>query len=147
MESLWSLQGAWTLCRTRCSFNHEGKITGTYLFLQHCSSQWRSSSFSFLFPQAKAVLQSFLRSQVAIGKSILQADRALTDKEKAMAGTGRVGSRWAAGPAVSSGSCESKTFLQQGAFASSVGRTLLNLKTFGHSSQAGPFPPHCELCS
>ncbi|XP_016066830.1 PREDICTED: guanylate-binding protein 6-like isoform X2 [Miniopterus natalensis] len=35
--------------------------------------------------KAKAVLQSFLRSQVAIGKSILQADRALTDKEKAMA--------------------------------------------------------------
>lgn len=39
-------------------------------------------------PQADKVLQRFLQSQVAIEKSILQADKALTDGQKAIAGTG-----------------------------------------------------------
>lgn len=44
---------------------------------------------SFLFPQANEVLHSFLQSQSAIEKSILQSDKALSDVEKAMAGVGQ----------------------------------------------------------
>lgn len=44
---------------------------------------------SFLLPQANKVLQSFLQSQLAIEKSILQSDKALSDGEKAMAGVGQ----------------------------------------------------------
>ena len=41
-----------------------------------------------LFPQANQVLQSFLQSQAGEEAAILQADQALTDADKAMAGTG-----------------------------------------------------------
>jgi hypothetical protein len=41
-----------------------------------------------LIPQANEVLQSFLKSQDTIQKSILQSDKALTEGEKAIAGTG-----------------------------------------------------------
>ena len=44
---------------------------------------------SLLFPQANQVLQSFLQSQAGVEEAILQADQALTDADKAMAGTGR----------------------------------------------------------
>ena len=39
-----------------------------------------------LFPQANQVLQSFLQSQAGVEEAILQADQALTDADKAMAG-------------------------------------------------------------
>jgi hypothetical protein len=41
----------------------------------------------FLVPQAKEVLQSFLQSQAAVEKSILQSDKALTEGENAITGT------------------------------------------------------------
>ena len=41
---------------------------------------------SLLFPQANQVLQSFLQSQAGVEEAILQADQALTDADKAMAG-------------------------------------------------------------
>ena len=40
-----------------------------------------------LFPLVNKVLQSFLQSLAAIKESILQADKALTDGEKVIAGT------------------------------------------------------------
>ena len=45
--------------------------------------------WSFLIPQAYEVLQSFLQSEVATEKSILQAGEALTYREKAIAGMGQ----------------------------------------------------------
>ena len=42
-----------------------------------------------LFSQANQVLQSFLQSQAEVEAAILKADQALTDADKAMAGTGR----------------------------------------------------------
>ena len=42
-----------------------------------------------LFSQANQVLQSFLQSQAEVEAAILKADQALTDGDKAMAGTGR----------------------------------------------------------
>lgn len=42
-----------------------------------------------MIPQAKEVFQKFLESQVIIEKSILQTDKALTQREKALAGTGQ----------------------------------------------------------
>ena len=47
-----------------------------------------TSLCSFLFPQANQVLQSFLQSQQGVEEAILKADQALTDGDKAMAGTG-----------------------------------------------------------
>lgn len=45
-------------------------------------------SFFFFF-QAHEVLQSFVQSQATTKESILQADKALTAGEKALAGTGQ----------------------------------------------------------
>ena len=42
-----------------------------------------------LFSQANQVLQSFLQSQAEVEAAILKVDQALTDADKAMAGTGR----------------------------------------------------------
>ena len=47
-----------------------------------------TSLHSLLFPQANQVLQSFLQSQAGVEEAILQADQALTNADKAMAGTG-----------------------------------------------------------
>ena len=41
--------------------------------------------FSLLVIQANKVFQDFLKSQINIEDSILQSDKALTDKERAMA--------------------------------------------------------------
>ena len=66
-----------------------------------------------LFSQANQVLQSFLQSQAGVEKAILKADQALTDGDKAMAGTGRTGlSEGKVVPVLPFGRCGSKLFLE-----------------------------------
>lgn len=66
---------------------------GTFILSLHndfCIRKLGLKSFyaSLLASQANEVLQGFLQSQAATEKSILQADKALTDAQKALAGTG-----------------------------------------------------------
>ena len=58
------------------------------VFTEQISSVVFKILHSFLIPQATEVFQHFLQSQVSIEKSILQADRALTQGEKDTAGMG-----------------------------------------------------------
>ena len=65
-----------------------------------------------LFSQANQVLQSFLQSQAGVEKAILKADQALTDGDKAMAGTGRTElSEGKVVPVLPFGRCGNKHFL------------------------------------
>ena len=66
-----------------------------------------------LFSQANQVLQSFLQSQAEVEEAILKADQALTDADKAMAGTGRTElSEGKVAPLLPFGRCGSKHFLE-----------------------------------
>ena len=66
-----------------------------------------------LFSQANQVLQSFLQSQAEVEAAILKADQALTDADKAMAGTGRTElSEGKVGPVLPCGRCWNKHFLE-----------------------------------
>lgn len=82
-----------------------------------CSVLW-ADNFTFLFPQANHVLQSFLESQVTIEDFILQSDKALTDGQKAMEGT------W------------------EDLALTGKGRLLLSLLTYGQKG----LPTKCTLC-